>query len=95
MKKTEKILIRCDSKLKKELRNLAEERNITMSEIINKCIREELKASKVHNKKKSEKNIANQISKQDTQIVAGCIYHTQNILNRLGEEQQKYDFVRR
>ncbi len=38
MKKTEKILIRCDSKLKKELRNLAEERNITMSEIINKCI---------------------------------------------------------
>ena len=95
MNKTENILIRCDSGLKKRLKNLAKEKGSTMSEIINGCIREELRPSKVQNMKKEKQDMRNQISKQGAQLVAGCIYHTQNILNKLEQEQIESDFIRK
>ncbi len=95
MKKTEKILIRCDSKLKKELRNLAEEKGITMSEILDKSIRKELKASRICTEKKTEKDAVKQTSKQDAQMMAGCVYHAQNILNILEQENQECNSIRK
>lgn len=96
MKKTEKILMRCDSDLKMELKDLADKKGVTMSKILEKSIREELKASKNCTKKKTEKNTMNQVSKQDAAMIAGCIYHAQNILNILEKEKkEKCDSIRK
>ncbi len=95
MKKTENIIIRCNPRLKKNFKALANKKGITMSDMLEKCIREELKASKADNGKNERRVLHEDISFQESRKMAGCMYHFQNILNVLERENQNCGIIRR
>lgn len=95
MKKTENIIIRCNPTLKKNFKALANKKGITMSDMLEKYIREELKASKADNGKNERKAFLEDTSFQESQKMAGCMYHFQNILNVLERENKNCGIIRR
>lgn len=95
MKKTENIIIRCNPTLKKNFKDLADKKGITMSDMLEKCIREELKASKSHNKKSEKEVLLGDTTFQESRKIAGCMYHFQNILNILEHEGRDCGIIRR
>lgn len=95
MKKTENIIIRCNPALKKNFKDLANKKGITMSDILEKCIREELKASKADHRKNERMVLSEDISFQESQKIAGCMYHFQNVLNILEHESRDCGTIRR
>ncbi len=95
MKKTENIIIRCNPALKKNFKDLAKKRGITMSDLLETCIRKELKDSKIHTKKNETKLPSKDTSFQEARKMSRCMYHFQNVLNILEQGYKDCGIVRR